>query len=237
MFKNIFFVLILCFSLITVVSCKKDPKMSDERAAENVKNSGEQYPERSYSKDSAQVAAKLKMSGEEVTPEKIAEALTKKRPADSNSSLPVVCELVKDKLVADEFDVREADIMVTNGKRRETGSNNSSSCFWRWSGGGIVIQVTQNPLPGEIPNWTEKYITAKKSQGERSIENGQTVKHNFSEFDGPGSDNLYNHNLGRYYSVYQDKYVVSVIFNNNMAERKQKNIAKKIMNSVFKNLG
>lgn len=229
MSKVLRFLFIVSISSLLLFSCKNDPKemvSSDDKSIEGS----------SYSKDSMQVAQKLRMSGEEVTPEKIKEILSDTGVA-AKDQLPIACDLLKAKLVADEFDVREANIIVSDGKRRNEGNQNSRSCFWRWTGGGILIQVSQNPLPDEIPNWTEKYMSAKKMQGERNIEDGKPVKYKFENFNGPGTDNLYSHELGRYYSVYKDKYVVSLVFNGNMDPKKQLKISQKLLKSVFSNMG
>jgi len=228
--------LVLTFTL--AISCKSDPAMS-KKSTSTVST---EATGNSFSKDSMEIANKMKARGEKVDGDQISKKLRQrdtpaaKVPTDGNT-IPSVCELLKPKLVADQFDVREADVLVTNGKRREIGNNSNKSCFWRWTGGGILVQISKNPLPGEIPNWTGEYMNAKRNSGERNIEGGKTSKYSFTDFNGPGTENLSNHDLGRYYSVYKDKFIVALIFNYNMPEKEQKKVAKELLASVFENLG
>jgi hypothetical protein len=221
--------------MLLVFACKNDPKQTGADGKETANNEIEKFPTNSYSRDSAKAAVKLKMAGQEPTPEKIAEFL-KENKGTQSTGLPMACGLVGKAMVSKEMGVSETEISVTNGSRNPNGSKNSRSCFWRWADGGMLIQVSQNPLPDEIPNWTEKYIDAKKVQGERNIIEGKTVKYAFEDFKGPGTKNVYNTEIGRYYSVYQDKYVVNLIFNHNIEARKQLRIAKSLLEEVFKNL-
>lgn len=230
--QSLYFYSLLCI-LALLWSCKNDPKTPSKNDILNPAQ--EESGSYSYSRDSAQIAEKLKRSGQEVSPEKIDAIINEAKNIEQNQ-LPKACDLLKAKLVADEFDVREANIIISDGKRRSEGTQHSSSCFWRWTGGGILVQVNRNPLPDEIPNWTDKYIDAKKTQGERNIENGETKKYQFKEFKGPGTENLYNHQLGRYYCEYDERFIVSLIFNYNMEEKQQLKAAQKFLESIFSNL-
>lgn len=232
--KTLTYLVFISLFTCLIASCKSDPKMES--------NSQLSEKERSIKADSMKLVEQFKQNGDKVDGDMISQKLRGQNSEGTSVKvdadlIPDACEMLKAKLVADEFDVREADILISNGQRRKSNNNSSKSCFWRWTGGGILIQISRNPLPDEIPNWTEKYMSSKRSSGERNIENGKTVQYEFKEFDGPGAENLYSHELGRYYSVFQEKYVVSLIFNNNMKETKQKAIAITLLKNVMFNLG
>ncbi len=241
MTKNIATLSAILLTILVLVNCKKDPKIAaseQTEIAQNSKKDIEKFPANTFARDSAKAAAKLRMEGKEATKENIDKMISS---GDNNkmdrNGLPRACNLLSTSTVAKEFGVNESDISVQNGTRKPSANQNSSSCFLRWGEGGILVQVTQNPLPDEIPNWTEKYMSSKEAQGERSIVEGVTSKFEFKKFDGPGSRSLFNPEIGRYYSVYNDTYVVSVVFNYELTDRKEMRIAKRLLKEVFNTLG
>ena len=223
------------------MSCKSDatesagPKTVAEKLKEQAKAASTKTAR--YRRDSLDAAAKLRSSGKEVTDDAVKKMLKADVAAKpTNSKIPTPCNLLNEKEVSEAFGVYEADVVESDGKRRSKGNENSKSCFWRWQGGGVLVQISQNPLPDEVNDWSTRYIDTKKSTGEHNVSGSTSEKFLYKDFSGPGKHNVYNEQLSRYYSTQGEDFIVTLIFNGDMTKKKELGLAKDLMARIFKKI-
>lgn len=226
-----------------MVACKSDKK--DELTAVTDSTSLTTKPkkeltdkERVYVKakrkrDSLKIMKKLQARGGEVKPEEVTKILdskpVKKTVRSKVEGIPNACDFLQEEDVAEIFKMDVSLIDKIDGTRRKTTNTYSRSCFWKWEDGGILIEVKVNPIPEDINDWCSRYVASKRQNGEMSP-NGVFK---YKEFDGPGTESVYNHDLGRYVVRKGEEYVVCLYFNGNMKEQKQLEFANAILNRVF----
>lgn len=232
------FSLIICLSFTLLIACKSDgpevvgPMTTAEKLKEQARNSSTKSAQ--YRQDSLDIAAKLRSTGKKPTDASIKELLSSSNDKKANNSkIPIPCDMLTELEVSKAFDVSEVDVVETDGKRRSQGNENSKSCFWRWTGGGVLVQISQNPLPDEVNDWCTRYINTKKSSGEHNMNGSKSEKFLYKDFNGPGKHNVYNEQLGRYYSTLGEDFIVTMIFNGDYSKKKELGLAKELMSSVF----
>ena len=149
--------------------------------------------------------------------------------------LPSACDLMTEKIIAGIVGVEEQSISIKDG------SNSSSpyarSCFFRWEhrgvpNSGVLIQIQDNPVPDEFPEWAPYYIQAKKNQGEKSPDG--SVSYRYVDFEGLGVDGAYSYDLHRYMWRDDRDYVYMIAFNLPAGEAEELAWAKAIGKEVMK---
>ena len=233
--KNI---LVLFVLSLLIFSCKQDPKSSESGNNEtpvDLVSKGQRY------QDSLKIVNKLKSKDQPVTAEIVQKLLNEGEtkiivPKDENGfSIPNVCSILKEEDIAAAFGISASDIRESSGNRGNVPGDTSKSCFWRWSNSGLLIQVSTNPLPEEVTDWGTRYINTKKSTGERMMGENEG-SYIFKDFDGPGKHNIYNDELGRYYSAIDEDYIVALIFNGNFDSKKKLEIASDLMGRIIRRM-
>ena len=151
--------------------------------------------------------------------------------------VPHACDVLNPKTVAKVIGVDQASIGVKDGS--SSASPYAKSCFFRWEhrgvpNSGVLLQVQDNPVPDEFPEWAAYYIQAKKNEGEKSPDGA--FEYRFKDFDGLGVDGAYNYELHRY--MWRDKkdFVYLIAFNLPASEAEELEWARKIGAEVMKNL-
>jgi hypothetical protein len=132
------------------------------------------------------------------------------------AQLPFACDLVDQKKVIELLGLEVSELEVLDGNRSGV-SQNSTSCFYKWSDrvygeSAIMIQVQGNPLPDELPDFVQAFIDNKKYEGERGHEDRDAV-YKYDVFEGLGVQSIYNRELNRYYFAKGTDYLCSVAFN------------------------
>ena len=131
----------------------------------------------------------------------------------------------------------DADLItIKDGSGRS--NPHSQSCFFRWEhrgnpNSGVMIQIQDNPLPDEFPDWAKYYIQAKVNQGEQMPDGSASYK--YKTMDGVGDAGCYNYELNRYVWRVGSDYIFMVAFNLYASENEQLKWAKAIGNEVMKN--
>lgn len=231
-------VLLIICSIVLAVSCKNDPKETEvvSENSEMTSQKGVATSNPNREKDSLQIVAKYKSGGKEIDPVEITKILDAsevkaRQNLSTASGIPNVCIRLTPADIADAFGIDKSIIKESNGNRSQGEISNSKSCFWRWGTEGIVIQISNNPLPDEVDDWGKRYVNTKKSTGEQMM--SSTERFVFTDYDGPGKYNVYNADLGKYYSTKGEELIISLIFNGNMNKKKQLQIAKQLMETIF----
>lgn len=128
------------------------------------------------------------------------------------SSIASGCDLLSISFVAKTFGVNAADIEV---KPSGKGMEHAKACFYKWNkpgvkDAGMFVQVQQNPLPEEFPEWAAYYVQAKLDHGDKAPDGSQS--HRYKAFD-MGHKGAYNYDLGRYVWRTEQGNIFMVAFN------------------------
>ena len=96
-----------------------------------------------------------------------------------------------------------------------------------------MIQVQDNPLPDEFPDWAKYLIQAKVNQGEQLPDGSGSYK--YKPMDGVGDAACYSFELNRYIWRIGSEYIFMVAFNLPLTEEKELKFAKEIGQEVMRN--
>ncbi len=151
--------------------------------------------------------------------------------------VPDACSLISDKDIADVIGIDEDAINIKDGS--SSSSPYARSCFFRWDhrgipNSGVLLQVQDNPVPDEFPEWAAYFIQAKKTEGEKSPDGSFEFK--FEDFKGLGVDGAYSFELNRYLWRDKNDYVYLIAFNLPATEAEELEWARKIGAEVMKNV-
>lgn len=154
----------------------------------------------------------------------------------AKTNLPSTCNLISTKKLGSIVGADPQFITIKDGSGRS--NPHSQSCFFRWEhrgvpNSGVMIQVQDNPLPDEFPEWAKYYIQAKINQGEQLPDGSGSYK--YKKFEGVGDEGAYNFELNRYIWRVGSEYVFMVAFNLYADEETQLEWARKIGNEVMRN--
>ncbi len=227
---------IIC-SIAFLASCKSDAKelQTSTEASETTLTKSD-----TRERDSLQIVKKLESGGRDVNPAEISKMLDqteelKQKSLAQKDGIPSVCPLLSPSDIASAFGIEESTVKESDGNRQSTPNSNSKSCFWRWNDSGIVVQISDNPLPEEVNDWGTRYINTKKSTGEKMMSSAEE-RFLFTDFKGPGKYNIYNPDLGKFYATKGEDLIISLIFNGNFNKRKQLSIATELLDGIFDKL-
>ena len=156
----------------------------------------------------AKKKGELDRSAIQPDPSQIGHAVTK-------TNLPSACGLINPEALGKILRVEHTQITLKDGSGRQ--SPHSQSCFFRWThegtpNSGVLIQVQDNPLPDEFPDWAAYYVAAKVDQGEQMPDGSGSYRYTKIE-DGLGDAAAYSYDLGRYIWRVNKEYVFMVAFN------------------------
>jgi len=159
------------------------------------------------------------------------------RPAKSYQNLPNACTLISEKALGDIIGVDHMAISLKDGSGPP--SSRSRACFFRWDhkgipNSGVMIQVQDNPLPDEFPDWAAYFIQAKLQDGDKGTDASMSFK--YKPLDDLGVKGAYNYELHRYNWRTEQGQVFMVAFNLPSSEDQEVDWVKKIGKEVMKNL-
>jgi hypothetical protein len=134
---------------------------------------------------------------------------------ERTDELPFACDLFTAEEMLDILGMG-VDLEVLDGNRNSS-AKNTTACFYRWNDekygmSGVVIQVSRNSFPEEIPDYVNTYMNNKRWEGENSYDDPNTVfKYSDMEnFDFPA---IYNRETYKYYFGAKNVFLCSVAFN------------------------
>jgi hypothetical protein len=151
--------------------------------------------------------------------------------------LPVACELISAKQMAEFLGKEESAFEILDGNRNQPGANNTA-CFYKWKdpvydASGVFIQIQRNSLPDELPDFVMATMNNKKWEGENSMdEPGKSFK--YVDYSGLEVPAIYCAEIDRYYFTKGYKYLYSVAFNYPIKEEEMNAIFNKIANLMLK---
>ena len=177
--------------------------------ASNVSSSSTNDPDETVSSEEwASKKNELDRAALQPDPSQIGHPVTK-------TNLPSPCGLINPEALARILKVDKGQITLKDGSGRA--SPHSQSCFFRWThddvpNSGVLIQVQDNPLPDEFPEWASYYIAAKIHPGEQMPDGSGAYKYTKLE-NGLGDAAAYSYDLGRYVWRLNKEYVFMIAFN------------------------
>ncbi len=152
------------------------------------------------------------------------------------TNLPSACSLIDPNKLAQILKVNADAITLKDGSGPR--SPHAQSCFFRWThkglpNSGVLIQVQDNPLPDEFPEWAAYYVAAKINQGEQMPDGSGSYK--YTKQDGLGKAAAFSNELSRYIWRTEKDYVYLVAFNLPGSPEKKIKWAEEIGAEVMKN--
>ncbi|MGA0256916.1 MAG: hypothetical protein ACO3M5_08710 [Saprospiraceae bacterium] len=164
-----------------------------------------------------------------------ADAKEEIKPA--SREVPDACTLVTDAFIGKVIGVDAMGINIKDGS--SAASPYARSCFFRWDhkgipNSGVLIQVSDNPVPEEFPEWAAYYIQAKKNQGEKSPDGAFEFR--YEDFKGLGEAGAYSFELHRYMWRDKDDFVYLIAFNLPATEAEELEWARAIGEEIMKNV-
>lgn len=221
MHSNIIAVLLLV--VFTFLSCKSDPSVSTEKSS-NTSNKME--VEKSNVVETKKANTKMaksidfdKMKAQYKDDPAMLKKIEEKERLNKEESnvvkkvngIPDPCSFVDAKYLAKKLSASEGHVTQKAGKLVPGAEKHSRSCFWKWNNGGLMIQISTNPMPEEVPNYISKVLNSKKSFGDSNPDSESNSK--FVNFSGPGTINIKHQDSGRYYVSKGDDFLIMVMFN------------------------
>ncbi len=155
----------------------------------------------------------------------------------NSSLLPIAepCALVNQDYLESVFG-KLIQFSVKPGNTR--GKEAAKSCFFRWvtdakPNAGILIQIMNNSVSDEVPNWPTVFIQSKLTDGEQQAYSDK--RYTYKPFNELGNGGAYSQELGKYHWRLGDDYVFLLAFNTDLSADKQYKAAVKIGKEVMKN--
>lgn len=132
--------------------------------------------------------------------------------------------------------INEDPGMIEIRQGNPVSEKNYQACFIKWPSdfvnGGIMVQVSRNPVYDEYRDWAISFIDSKKSGGE--MLQGE-VKAKFLNYPEHGDSGAYSYEAGKYYWRIDRDYVITVAFNMDWDEKEQYRIATELGTEIMKN--
>lgn len=150
--------------------------------------------------------------------------------------VPDACQLITDKFIAKVIGVDVDAITLKDGS--SPASPYARSCFFRWDhrgvpNSGVLVQVKDNPVPDEFPEWAAYYIQSKKNSGEKSPDGAFEFK--YADFPYLGVSGAYNYELHRYIWRDERDFVYMIAFNLPASEAEELEWARQLGEEVMRN--
>ena len=158
-------------------------------------------------------------------------------PSTAYLKLPDACTLVTDKFIGKTIGVNPMAINIKDGSG--PASSHARACFFRWDhegipNSGVMVQVMDNPLPDEFPEWASYYIKAKIDGGD--VKPDGTGAFKYKKLDGVGLSGAYSFDMHQYLMRTEAGYIIGVAFNLPASEDEELAWSKIIGKEVIKNL-
>lgn len=148
------------------------------------------------------------------------------------NGIPDPCSFVDAKYLVKKLGASEGHVKKSVGKLSPGAEKTSRSCFWKWNGGGMLVQISTNPMPEEVPNYISKSLNTKRSFGDSNL--GSNASSKFVDFKGPGTYNIKHEATSRYYVSKGDDYMIFVMFNG--GNKNYDKVVREITTNIFKEL-
>ncbi len=151
----------------------------------------------------------------------------------NKSGIPDACDLLTQETIAKYVGFPSASIMLSDGSSPK--NKLQRACFFKWDGSeiknaGVMVQVQQNPVADEVPEYLTYMIQSLKTDGENNM-SGANVK--FQDWPEFGDDGAYSTEVGKYMWRVGNDWAFMVAFNTTMNARDQQKAAKAFAKEVM----
>lgn len=216
---------ILLLLIITAfISCKSDSSSSTARTQESTeKTSPENKAIQEFVNSKPTITS--------------AESLSSKDGAIktnfNKNGIPDACDLLTQETISRYVGIPSASIMLADGSSAK--NNLQRACFFKWDGSeiknaGVMVQVQQNPVADDVPDYLTYMVQSLKSDGENNM-SGAVVK--FNDWPEFGDDGAYSTEVGKYVWRVGNDWAFMIAFNTTMSARDQKKAAKVFAKEVM----
>jgi hypothetical protein len=151
-----------------------------------------------------------------------------------NPPIPDACSLLNEQTVGSVLGIAPASITV---KSANSGKETSNACFFKFEdpkklNGGIMVQISTNPIPAEVRNYPGMVIKSKMDTGEEAM-NGEAFK--FVPFKELGVNGCASVGAGKYQWQIDNKYLFLLAFNSKHEGKDQEKAAIALGQEIIKN--
>ncbi len=218
---------ILLLLIVTAfLSCKSDSTTATRSANEDSKT--EAAPNKSV-----QEFAKSKPTVSS------AETRSTKGKVETNfdkNGIPDACDLLTQETIAKYIGIPAESIMLSDGT--SPSSTLQRACFFKWDGSeiknaGVMVQVQQNPVADDVPDYLTYMVQSLKSDGENNM-TGEVIK--FKDWPEFGDDGAYSTEAGKYVWRVGNDWAFMIAFNTTMKARDQQKAAKAYAKEVMERM-
>ena len=153
-----------------------------------------------------------------------------------NLTVPSSCSFLTVEWLKANLNLQDKEVTIKDAS--DPAKKDYTSCFFKWVNSneepdaGILIQIMINPVYDEFPMWVTKFITAKLTDGESTVDGQPAVK--YKKFTA-GLEGAYSYDMKRFYWRNDDKFLFMLAFNINDDESTLVAKAEKIVAEINKN--
>lgn len=231
---------ILLFLVITAfISCKSDVSSTQKEGLATAKNESPKAETKATkittspssdqtTKPDSKTASKLEL--------KKALKLESKNSVETNfnkNGIPDACDLLTQETIARYLDIPAASISLADGSSSK--NDLQRACFFKWDGSeiknaGVMVQVQQNPVAEDVPDYLTFMVESLKTQGENDMVGGTTK---FQDWEGFGDDGAYSTTVGKYVWRVGNDWAFMIAFNTTLTPKQQKKAAEAFHKEVM----
>jgi|TARA_R110000737_G_scaffold341558_1_gene365537 hypothetical protein len=201
--------IILLLIVTALISCKSDSSDSTASASENLKTEA--------------------TGNKSATKGKVETNFNK-------NGIPDACDLLTQETIAKYVGIPASSIMLADGSSSK--NDLQRACFFKWDGSeiknaGVMVQVQQNPVAGDVPDYLTYMVQGLKTEGENTMEGTNTK---FKDWSGFGDDGAYSTEVGKYVWRVGNDWAFMIAFNTTMSARDQQKAANAFAKEVMKRM-
>lgn len=151
----------------------------------------------------------------------------------NKNGIPDACDLLSQETISKYIGIPSASIMLADGSSPK--NKLQRACFFKWDGSeiknaGVMVQVQQNPVADEVPEYLTYMVQSLKTDGENNM-SGTTVK--FQDWPDFGDDGAYSTEVGKYVWRVGNDWAFMIAFNTTLSARDQQKAAKAFAKEVM----
>lgn len=228
--------IILLLIITAFISCKSDSPATTANTSKNLKTEANDKVAGSesvfVSEKSKRPGLSAKSKGKEAYEGKEGKVKTN----FNKNGIPDACDLLTQETIAKYAGIPAASIMLADGSSPK--NKLQRACFFKWDGSeiknaGIMVQVQQNPVADDVPEYLTYMVQSLKTDGENNM-TGEVIK--FSDWPEFGDDGAYSTEAGKYVWRVGNDWAFMVAFNTTMKARDQKRAAKAFAKEVMERM-
>ena len=166
-------------------------------------------------------------------------AETSKKAATNynKAGIPDACDLLSPATIAKYVNQPASEIFLADGSSPK--NPKSRACFFKWDGSalpnaGVMVQLQQNPVAEDVPDYFTYLISSKKTEGENDPGTQTLIK--YKDWKGFGDDGAYSTEAGKYVWRIGNDWAFMVAFNTMLRPNEQKKAAEAFAKEVMSNM-